>query len=62
MPATSLTRTDTNGDVTTFSYDYSDQLVGESRGNGHGLGYSLAFTYDHNRASTRREGHTEPQR
>ena len=43
-----LTRTDTNGDVTTFGYDYSDQLVGESRGNGHGLGYSLAFTYDHN--------------
>ncbi len=42
------TRTDTNGDVTSFGYDNADQLTGESRGNGHGLGYTLAFTYDHN--------------
>jgi YD repeat-containing protein len=41
-------RTDSDGTVTTFGYDASDQLTGEARDNSHGTGYSISYTYDHN--------------
>jgi YD repeat-containing protein len=41
-------RTDTDGTVTSFGYDASDQLTSESRDNSHGSGYSISCTFDHN--------------
>ncbi len=38
------TRTDTDGTVTTFGYEATDQLTSESRASG----YSISYTYDHN--------------
>ena len=41
------TRTDTDGTVTTFGYEATDQLTSESRGGTTG-NYSISYTYDHN--------------
>src|ERR1700681_2796352 len=45
-------RTDSDGTVTTFGYDASDQLTSEARDNSHGTGYSISYVYDHNQNRT----------
>jgi RHS repeat-associated protein len=42
------TRTDSDGTMTSFGYDPSDQLNSEVRDNSHSTGYSLGYSYDHN--------------
>ena len=41
-------RTDTDGTVTSFGFDNSDQLTSEVRDNSHSTGYTVGYTYDGN--------------
>ncbi len=42
-------QTDSDGTITSYTYDGSNQLTGEMRGSGSGSnGYTESFTYDHN--------------
>ena len=45
-------RTDTDGTVTSFGFDASNQLTSESRDNSHSTGYSISYVYDHNQNRT----------
>jgi YD repeat-containing protein len=45
-------RTDTDGTVTSFGYDDSNQLTSESRDNSHSTGYSISLICNHNENRT----------